>query len=457
MSVIDLAVQGYTARLHKLLVGQSSVAMQTAAKAILDTISAAQKHRERLQPQHVSFTPDLVTPLSLAERQLLLNEHALGVGREDAPVVVVGTEPAYEPGQAADLPNVCLESYCCHVVWLCGGVPAVVSKLSGGKVKMRAGRAFHIHPSDHYAEGGGHTWARLSSIVEAGDQPGAELGDRCHQIDLSALPSQHNSRGLPPTEARIRFLEQVFSTLRSTARVLLFHGRATDPRLAEARDRLTKAFAGMEPRSWQNLSEPNRPLRYADVTDRRVIVTRALANSGVTPEFLERLRNLVHFKAVTLPEAPTVAPRKSPASDRVRFEPPFRLQLLDEATAYFADTLNLRLWPNGGDAKESNRMGTFARRVRVGVVATGDLIRVQLHAEDPDRIATFDAIMDDLRGGRLRPPVPGLDMSIRPGPRKSQRRYLETAWPMLDDPDGHGERIAAFVSWLPLIRDRFQP
>lgn len=243
------------------------------------------------------------------------------------------------------------------------------------------------------------------------------------------------------------------STMASTARILLFHGRATDERLRLARERLTHAFLGATPTHWNDVGEPYRPIRYADLGARRVIVTRALANSGVTNNFLQRLAALVRFEVIS---TSSVTPCSAPTARRSMTVDANRERLLEEAAIIIQDTLRITMRPNGSNAHANHRMGAFAPGVHIGVVTTNGVIRLHLHSRRQGQRAILEAIASELSDGRLRQPASNVLMAARLGPRNANLLYLEATWNENEDPDGLGERVAAFAAWAQSIRPCFQ-
>ena len=245
--------------------------------------------------------------------------------------------------------------------------------------------------------------------------------------------------------------------------MLLFHGRASAPELESARTQLASAFTGSSKKlTWTEVGQRYRPIRFVDVDERRVIVTRALSNAGVTPRFLSRLAALVRFMPEEeLPgwdtEQPVVRAHTSRGSresaDMTRIR---NASFLDEAAAVFMEMLGIAMRKNGSQAESNNRMGTFARRVKLGVVVAKKRVRVHLHSNDPIRHAIFGDILAELDGGSLKQPSSDITFQLVHAPKSDRDlRYLESAWADDGDHDAHGERIAAIASWLTNIRHRF--
>lgn len=312
-AVVLEAVARYELYLENLAVRQPHM---TIVRPILEALRTARRDGPRMQASGIGFDTGALERLSATDRRRLLNQFALGLGRDDAPVVVMGTEQAFELDERADLVNFCLENIASHIVWLAHGDSSVVSALSQNQVVSSVDRPFHIHPNDHYQEGGGHTWGRLARVLgdDGAHEPAAEpgLGHFCYQLDASAYPSQRADAGLPPTNTRMDFLvTSALPSLATTARVLILHGSSID---GDHRDRLARAFLGLpggNSIAWRgHLAQPGRPLAFFDHNARRVIATRALANQGVTLDFLRTLRELVANAGTNPPTAPPVVRRR---------------------------------------------------------------------------------------------------------------------------------------------------
>ena len=252
------------------------------------------------------------TPRDVA---LLINECTLGWGRDDAPVVVMGTEEAYSATRPADL---ALWNCCCSVIWACGGDPEVVAAIDPRYPEVVCDRSiprrvFHVHANDyfrveepHIEEGvrrraGRHTWKVLAQVIGGRGEERTylaegtgRLGDLAYQIEVSAYPSTVTAGGKPPTEERHLFLVELVKTLSSSARVLLFHGRADAPQWGHRGD-LARAFLGFDPAialDWKYESYGNQAVHYIASGDRLVILTRAM-NGAVRGDLIDRLHELV--------------------------------------------------------------------------------------------------------------------------------------------------------------------
>jgi hypothetical protein len=282
------------------------------ANLILRTLRAACAAGPALTTQEIAFSTKSVASLTQGEREILLNEFALGLGCDSAEVVAMGTEPASSLDNSESF---CLENLGSQIIWLCHGKPAIVAQLTDGFVDSTNTRRFHIYPNDHYRATANHTWGRLACVLgkgnehEAGAEPG--LGDLCYQIDASAYFAGRAKDGRPPTDARLNFLSSTaLPTLATTARVLLLHGASMHE---EHQGRFARAFLGLPlgiPIGWRrHFSRLGSPLEFFDHDSRRVIAARALGNS-VSKDFLARLRDIVSGAGVSPSRGPTVIRRR---------------------------------------------------------------------------------------------------------------------------------------------------
>lgn len=459
-TLVKRAADAYLSYLKSLVAVNQDSALGQAAIALATMIEVACQKRDAFQPADVTFSIEHVNGLKLDERKLLLNQNSLGLGRDNAGVVVVGTEHGYELGTGAV--DFTLQSCCDQVLWLTGGRQDIVQKII--ERPLPTDRPFHIYPNDYFGEGGSHTWVRLAAILgetsseyRRSANPG--LGDLCYQIELSAYPSQNNVHGLTPTDERLSFLQEVVTTLRGSARVLLFHGRASDRRLEPARETLASLFLGVDDVVWTDVGQRYRPIRFADAGERRVIITRAIGNSGVTPRFINRVAALADFASVDeLPGWENADSEAEPPKGKDAWFLARRKSLLDEAAAILREELGIRMHLNQGKSSPNGRIGTFVADVKLGVVVREDSVAVHLHSLDEQRQATFSTLLSEFTSGALAQPARDLTFNIRPGERKASKLYLETVWPFSDDDehdDGHAERLAAVAAWLRHVRNRF--
>jgi hypothetical protein len=272
-----------------------------------------------IQADNLGFTAaDLAIAKVPEDLDLLVNQWCLGWGRDAAPIISMGTEEAY-PANAVDLGQ---WNCCCSVIWASGGLQEIVDALdprSAHPNQPVAGfelrRQFHVHANDYYlvhkrhwdsdrgrwVRPGRHTWKILAEVIAGHgqwrpllEQNVGNLGDLAYQIEVSAYPAKLAGDGRASTDERQVFLSEVLGTVRSTAKVLIFHGRANEPAWG-GRDRLAGVFLGIprvtEP-AWTRLSVMGQPLRYVRGGDRLVLLTRAL-NGSVRTQLIDKLHELV--------------------------------------------------------------------------------------------------------------------------------------------------------------------
>lgn len=167
-AIVDAAAAGYCEYLRRELRQSPSTALHAVISSLLKMFERARAHGTQLQISESEFSLREVEQLAIHERVQLLNQYELGLGRDDAPILVVGTEHAYELGRVHDLPNFTLESCANQVLWLCGGSPDIVRALTAGRVRPASGRPHHIYPNDFTWKVGltrGHGWLALSVLA----------------------------------------------------------------------------------------------------------------------------------------------------------------------------------------------------------------------------------------------------------------------------------------------------
>jgi hypothetical protein len=212
-----------------------------SASLLAETLEAALESRSSLQPGDVRFGTPSLDQVPAAERLLFVNQFALGVGSDQAPIVAMGTEPAERIDHPEELAFHCLYP----VLILCGSRMDVLRRIGRGSAWEQTlrrpwdapRRPYHLNPDDllEVARRGGHTWSVLAKVVvpEEGawrtllgaQSLGPGLGEHVYQIDRSALPARRQEAGLPPGPERVAFMtEVVIPALRPHASVLLLHG-----------------------------------------------------------------------------------------------------------------------------------------------------------------------------------------------------------------------------------------
>jgi len=272
-----------------------------------------------IQARNLGFTAaDLAIAKNPEDMDLLVNQWCLGWGRDAAPIISMGTEEAYS-ANPVDLGQ---WNCCCSVIWATGGLQDIVDALDPRSAHpnqpvpgFEQRRQFHVHANDYYlvhkrhwdsererwVRPGRHTWKILAEVIAGHgqwrpllEQNEGGLGDLAYQIEVSAYPAKLAADGRASTDERQAFLSDVLGTVRSTARVLIFHGRANEPAWG-GRDSLAGVFLGTprltEP-AWTRLSVMGQPLLYARRGDRLVLLTRAL-NGNVRTQLIVKLHDLV--------------------------------------------------------------------------------------------------------------------------------------------------------------------
>jgi hypothetical protein len=250
---------------------------------------------------------DLSTADVPRDLELLVNQWCLGWGRDDAPVVAMGTEEAY-PAKAIDLAQ---WNSCCSVIWATAGRQEIVDALDPRSAKhdppipqFELRRGFHIHANDYFLvhkHRGRHTWKLLAEAIAGRgkwlpllDQNVGILGNLAYQIEVSAYPAKLTVDGRASTEERHLFLSGMLAKMRTTARVLLFHGRANDPGWG-GRDLLAGTFLGrgrLMHTEWEQLDFHGQSLRYYREGSHLVVLTRAL-NGNVRSQLIDGLHALI--------------------------------------------------------------------------------------------------------------------------------------------------------------------
>jgi hypothetical protein len=258
------SAQRYAAYLQSLLHASPSQ-LQRAASAVLDTTRHALAQGGQLQVAQVPLTARLIAGLSAPERAALINQANVGFGRENAPVIVMGTEPAYSLDNHQSLATEC---YGLAPIRLAGGRAEIVSHIADDASWRGQHRAYHLYPDDYLqvhqpTRKQGHTWPVLANIIaralsnsKTARQIESSLGDYCYQVELSVYPAPQAAGGLPPPQERVEFLKWLVATLAGTtahtriarddAKLLIFHGMGGVPAaFRSAKDQICAAFLGV--------------------------------------------------------------------------------------------------------------------------------------------------------------------------------------------------------------------
>jgi hypothetical protein len=169
----------------------------------------------------VPFNAGLLARCTPKDRSALVNQWSLGIGHDAAPVVVMGTEHAYDVESSPA--GLAFESCASALLWLDGDGPDLAASIAQDQAWVsKTGRGYHRHPADHYRVGSGHTWRTVARVLRVELR---NLGERAYQIERSAHPARASLQGLPPTPERRESLVRLLSAFRMSARVLILHGR----------------------------------------------------------------------------------------------------------------------------------------------------------------------------------------------------------------------------------------
>ena len=295
--IVELAAATYLQQLESVAAEASPTGkLGIAARHLIQTHRAALHKRQRLLAAEVEFTRDDLSGMEEWQLLALLDQHALGLGHDDAPVIFMGTEEAYDPEGEGDLALACSLS----VLWLCGSRPDVLARIDPTvyvKERTPPPRQYHLHPNDFYRADrsrGRGTWPTLARLLrpdrpqtlleppKAGNQD-SSLGDLCYQIDVSAYPSKQALSGRKPNERRVQFLCRLVAAF-DTASALIFHGGPLD----EARVRIASSFLN-RPVKWTDNPVKREWFAWDATSGRAVMHTYAL-NGAVRYSYLDLVR-----------------------------------------------------------------------------------------------------------------------------------------------------------------------
>ena len=125
-----------------------SGALRSAINHLVTSLAAAMTKRRGLVPSDVPFTTRSLKGLSGAERELLVNQWSLGVGNPSAPVIVMGTEHAYDVN--GDWPaGLAVESCANAILWLADDRGPLAAHIEDDRTWTSArDRGYHRHPYD---------------------------------------------------------------------------------------------------------------------------------------------------------------------------------------------------------------------------------------------------------------------------------------------------------------------
>jgi hypothetical protein len=299
----------------ELTKGTLSVAATTAVRQLVSSIEAALEKTDSLTPASVEFNRESMVDVTPSDKLGFVNEYTLGWGRDDAPVIFMGTEDAYK----AEPMELALWNCGCSIIWLSGGRSDVVERLDSRASSSRQDglvpRCYNIHSSDW----GGppqskHTWGCIAKVLSGNPYsedwrsyfvpPAATglahrgMGDVCYQVEISAYPAKRAHDGKFESRARTDFLTALLGRARVTAKVLVFHGGQYQ---RTARAQLAEAFLG---KAFDQLAviddRPHQRMWKAEHDGRIVLHTNALSRPNVNDNYLQKVADQIREVA---PEA----------------------------------------------------------------------------------------------------------------------------------------------------------
>ena len=289
-----------------------------AIDELVYSIDTALRERGRLTARDVTFGPHLMEGLRGHPTQAaqFINEFCLGFGDDRAPILVIGTEEAYDP---EDPPSLASWNCGCSILWLCGSRANVLAKLAGGAAWVTNGhRPFHLHANDYFRVRGNHTWKCVSKLAAwaqgSSDSTGylrpasghSGLGRATYQIELSAFPSQRAASGKSVTSPRLDFLTELVYQMRPTAKAIILHG-ADNPDTRRARHRLASTFLGLTDtelaiqREGFRTTSPRRSITYEiqwQAHERRVALIMRALSMAIPNQLLELAANIIRREAL---------------------------------------------------------------------------------------------------------------------------------------------------------------
>jgi hypothetical protein len=309
--VVESAARGYLAHLRGVEAeARPEGRLGLAVKHLIETHEAALSRGHQLDSSDVRFTRSDLSGLDEWQLKAVLDQHGLGLGRDDASIIFMGTEEAYDIEDGGDLALACSLS----VLWLCGSRPDVLDAIDPTVLKSAKSprpRQYHLHPNDYYRvelSRGRGTWECIARVLRPSDplslltppasaSPRPSLGDLCYQIDVSAVPSLRASSGKAPEAIRADFLVHLVAAFTS-ASALVFHGGPSD----ETRKLIASSFL-KRPVKWTSNSVKREWLAWdASENSRAVLHTYAL-NGRVRHSYLDLVRaKLLELAPASVPE-----------------------------------------------------------------------------------------------------------------------------------------------------------
>ena len=179
------APRHYLSHLEVVEAGSESGAARRALRDLIETTEAAIRLGSKMDPYDFKFTLSSLESVTLADRRGFITQFQLGLGRDGAPVVAMGTEVAGDAADSRGLAYDCLQT----ALILAGSPEPVVEKLLIGSKRWnefsarRQGtetwRPPHIYFNDleQVQRGRGtHTWTGLARVLTPnGQDPKAVL------------------------------------------------------------------------------------------------------------------------------------------------------------------------------------------------------------------------------------------------------------------------------------------
>jgi hypothetical protein len=311
MGHAEMVRDGATRYIKQLRALQLPERLRVAADAIAETIGSALRLGASLDANSMPFTFESLAKLNSDDKASLHNPYLIGYGDPSAPLIIVGTEHAFEfdhPRLRGPSPDACFAMADCalHALWLADGGERsgeLAERLSGQKPAGPDILAGHRHPYEFlYPIPAGHMWRRLSHMITATGialQQGAapRWGSSAYMFELSDTAAAKEAGGALPSAARQQFLPSILASLEE-ARVLVFHGRWGVPSWDAIRESLAAAFL-REPHdetfqpTWSY--GPTKDYRSATAADglKLVVIMQSPTRFGPTNAFLDGIGKLI--------------------------------------------------------------------------------------------------------------------------------------------------------------------
>lgn len=313
--VVEMAVHGYLEQLRTVEAEtQPHGSLGSAVARLIETLESALSLRHELTAADVTFSRSDLSKMPEWQLLAVLDQRVLGFGRDDAPLICMGTEEGYSAADGGELALACAQS----ILWLCGSKPEVLDRIDPtvhASDRSPQPREYHIHPNDFYRwdrSRGRGTSPMIARLLRAQDpesllvppsqgDAALSLGDICYQVEVSAYPSKVALGGREPNAARAEFLAELVAKFDS-ASALIFHGGPPD----DARTKIASSFLG-RPARWTNNAGKREWFAWDTENDRAVVHTYAL-NGRVRYSYLDLVRDKLRVLAPSALPA-TAAPK----------------------------------------------------------------------------------------------------------------------------------------------------